>query len=229
MHQNLKSLKTYVIGDIHGAYKAMMQCFERANFDPQTDRLICLGDVCDRGPEIREVFDELCKLTNLEYILGNHDYFALEWAKSGIVQDRWKILGGNATIKSYPEGLPFKHKMLLNNAHSYFLDGQRLFVHGGILTNKNLEDQDLDIFLWDRSLVQEALKRVSNHKIAPVTRFKEIYVGHTPTINFNSKLPIHACEVWLMDTGAGWGGQVSMMNIDNKEIFQSEEIRMLYA
>ena len=119
--------------------------------------------------------------------------------------------------------------MLLNNAHSYFLDERRLFVHGGILADRPLEDQGLDIFLWDRSLVQEAIKRTSNHTITPITKFKEIYVGHTPTINFNSKLPIHACEVWLMDTGAGWGGPVSMMNIDSKEIFQSEETKLLYA
>ncbi len=222
-------MKTFVIGDIHGAYKAMMQCFERADFNSQNDRLICLGDVCDRGTEISKVFDELCTIPNLEYILGNHDLWTLEWAKSRIIDDAWIFQGGRATIESYPDGMPHEHSMLLNNAHSYFLDEQRLFVHGGILADKPLEDQDPDIFLWDRSLVQEAIKRVSNHTIAPITHFKEIYVGHTPTINFNSKLPIHACELWLMDTGAGWGGPLSMMNIDSKEIFQSEETRMLYA
>lgn len=222
-------MRTFVIGDIHGAYKAMMQCFERADFNPQVDRLICLGDVCDRGLEIPKVFDELCTINNLEYILGNHDYWALEWAKSGKIPDAWIFQGGRATVKSYPDGMPDNHRMLLDSAHSYFLDERRLFVHGGILAHKPLADQDLAVFLWDRSLVQEAMKRVSNRTIAPITKFEAIYVGHTPTINFNSKLPIHACEVWLMDTGAGWGGTLSMMNIDTKEIFQSDDTRMLYA
>ena len=222
-------MRTFVIGDIHGAYKAMMQCFERADFDAQADRLICLGDVCDRGAEIRKVFEELCSINNLEYILGNHDYWALEWTKSGKIHDAWIFQGGRATIKNYPDGMPESHKMLLDNAHSYFLDEQRLFVHGGILEHKPLEDQDLSVFLWDRSLVQEAMRRVSNRTISPITQYKEIYVGHTPTTNFNSNLPINASEVWLMDTGAGWGGPLSMMNIDTKEIFQSEETRMLYA
>ncbi|MEA1896692.1 MAG: metallophosphoesterase [Bacteroidota bacterium] len=222
-------MRTFVIGDIHGSYKAMMQCFERADFDAQVDRLICLGDVCDRGTEIRKVFDVLCSISKLEYILGNHDYWALEWIKSGKIHDAWIFQGGRATIKDYPDGMPDSHKILLDNAHNYFLDKQRLFVHGGILTHIPLENQDQDVFLWDRSLVQEAMKRVSNHTISPITKFEEIYVGHTPTINFNSKLPIPACEVWLMDTGAGWGGPLSMMNIDTKEIFQSEDTRMLYA
>lgn len=40
-------MKTYAIGDIHGAYKALIQCFERAKFDYEKDRLIVMGDICD--------------------------------------------------------------------------------------------------------------------------------------------------------------------------------------
>ncbi len=32
-------MKTFAIGDIHGAYKAMIQCFERSKFDYKKDRL----------------------------------------------------------------------------------------------------------------------------------------------------------------------------------------------
>jgi serine/threonine protein phosphatase 1 len=31
-----------------------------------------------------------------------------------------------------------------------------------------------------------------------------------------------------MDTGAGWQGKLSMMNIDTKEIFQSDPVPDLY-
>jgi serine/threonine protein phosphatase 1 len=61
-----------------------------------------------------------------------------------------------------------------------------------------------------------------------ITRFTEVYVGHTPTTNYGSDMPVHACEVWLMDTGAGWHGKLSMMNIDTKEIFQSDPVPDLY-
>jgi hypothetical protein len=54
-------------------------------------------------------------------------------------------------------------------------------------------------------------------------------VGHTPTINFGTLKPIRACEVIIMDTGAGWpGGVLTMMDIDSKEIFQSSQVDSLY-
>ena len=31
-----------------------------------------------------------------------------------------------------------------------------------------------------------------------------------------------------MDTGAGWDGTLSMMNVDNKELFQSDPVEDLY-
>lgn len=50
--------KTFVIGDIHGAYDALLQCLERSEFDYESDRLICLGDICDRRPHVKECVDE---------------------------------------------------------------------------------------------------------------------------------------------------------------------------
>lgn len=222
-------MRTFVIGDIHGAYKAMMQCFERSGFNYKKDRLICLGDVCDRGTEVVKVFDELLKIKNLVYILGNHDLWALEWAGKGISSKIWKYQGGKKTINSYPNGMPEKHLKILLNAHYYFKEDKRLFVHGGILPGKKLKKHDPSVFLWDRSLVNEAMRRRSRRKIAPITKYKEVFVGHTPTLNFGSRLPINVCELWMMDTGACFGGPLSMMNIDTKEIFQSENTNDIYA
>ena len=51
--------KTFVIGDIHGAYRALLQCLEKSRFDYQQDTLICLGDVSDGWPETSQAVDEL--------------------------------------------------------------------------------------------------------------------------------------------------------------------------
>ncbi len=51
--------RRFVIGDIHGAHRALLQCFERSGFDRQNDLLICLGDLCDGWPDVDKVFDEL--------------------------------------------------------------------------------------------------------------------------------------------------------------------------
>ena len=95
------AVRTFVIGDIHGAYRALRQCLDRAVFDYDQDHLICLGDVCDGWPETKECINELLKIKNLTYILGNHDLWALEWMKTGEINSGWRMQGGDATIKSY--------------------------------------------------------------------------------------------------------------------------------
>ena len=81
--------RQFVIGDIHGAYRALIQCMERARFDRDTDSLICLGDVCDGWPETRRCVDELLTIPNLVYVLGNHDTWLLKWMKTGDVENIW--------------------------------------------------------------------------------------------------------------------------------------------
>ncbi len=66
-------MRTFVIGDIHGAYKALVQVLERAGFDYENDKLISLGDVTDGWSETAESIEELMKIKNLVYIKGNHD------------------------------------------------------------------------------------------------------------------------------------------------------------
>lgn len=40
-------MRTLVMGDSHGGYRAIRQVLERAHFDFEKDTLICLGDVAD--------------------------------------------------------------------------------------------------------------------------------------------------------------------------------------
>ena len=44
--------KRFVIGDIHGCHRALQQVFKRAEFRPDTDELISLGDVVDGWPMV---------------------------------------------------------------------------------------------------------------------------------------------------------------------------------
>lgn len=43
-------MRTFVIGDIHGAYKALVQFLEHSGFDYDNDRLIPIGDIADGSP-----------------------------------------------------------------------------------------------------------------------------------------------------------------------------------
>lgn len=57
--------EVWVMGDIHGAYKALEQCLIRSGFDYENDRLIQLGDIVDGYPDAFECVEELLKVKNL--------------------------------------------------------------------------------------------------------------------------------------------------------------------
>jgi serine/threonine protein phosphatase 1 len=217
--------RTFVIGDIHGASRALRQCLERAEFDSRKDHLISLGDVCDGWPNTRDSIDILLGLKHLTYILGNHDLWALEWMKSGMADELWLEQGGLATMHSYSKGVPPKHKTFLEKAVLHYKNKNKLFVHAGIDPTKKLKQQGREIFLWDRNLARTALDFYSKNVSTKLSEFDEIYIGHTPV---PYEHPINACEVWLMDTGAGWSGVLSIMNVDTKEVFTSDPVPSLY-
>jgi len=223
-------MRRFVIGDIHGAYKALVQCFDRSSFDPRHDLLICLGDICDSWPDVDKVFETLLGVKNLVMLLGNHDSWALEWFLTGRAQEIWTYQGGDATIRSYKKDIPVTHIELLKNAELYYVLDNKIFVHGGFFPDKDIRLQDKHVFIWDRSLIKKALNHYFNGEDIHLTRYDEVFVGHTPTINFNEDTPIKACEIYLMDTGAGWpGGKLTIMNIDTKEFFSSDGVSLLYS
>ncbi len=224
-------MRRFVIGDIHGAHKALLQCFERSKFDRGQDLLISLGDVCDGWPEVSKVVDELLRIKNMKLILGNHDAWTLQWMRNGWMDENWTSQGGSATLQSYQnnkEAVPKSHLELFQNAPFYIELGKQLFVHGGLDPSMALHEQDPEFLMWDRELLDEA---VHAQEITPDYRYgkwNEIFIGHTPTQVYKSSEPTHACNVWALDTGCGWSGKLTMMDMDTYEYWQSDPVRELY-
>jgi serine/threonine protein phosphatase 1 len=222
-------MRTFVIGDIHGAHKALMQCLERSGFDREKDRLIALGDVCDGWPQVKEAIDELLKIKNLVYLLGNHDKWALDWGRDGVQERVWLKQGGENTMRSYNGPMPAEHVKFLSDARLYFEEDLRLFIHAGFDPSKPLEEQGADTFLWDRRLIMEAFSKNSREPESRFGPYRDIFLGHTPTLNFYVDKPLQLCNVWALDTGAGWdGGRLTIMELETKEFWQSDYAHNLY-
>lgn len=237
--------RVLVIGDMHGGHKAFLQCLERSKFDKEKDTLICLGDVADGWPEVKECFNELLTLKNLIFILGNHDQWLHKWSVGYHPGKIWTSQGGAATQASYNfnENIPKAHKELLESAKLYYVDEQnRLFVHGGYNWHKPIRETEDDDFLWDRELIKRA---VQNEFIAKrqdieaknLTPYTNVFVGHTTVtcfkdtqriLGFPEFSPIKACEVWGLDTGGGYEGKLTIMDVDTKEYWQSDIVKTLY-
>lgn len=230
------------MGDIHGAHRAMVQVLQRCGFNNETDMLIQLGDVVNRGPETYECVEELLSVKHLIAIKGNHDDIIRSWMV-------WEekpayAMKGKHTKASYQKhgGVPLSHIAFFKQQLPYYKDeSSKLFVHGGFDRHLVLDEQtNKDIYWWDRelwnaALSYEALRRGMENNGAGVPGFKiaepvtEIFIGHTPTLNWNEPLPIHAGPIWNIDTGAGWGGKLTIMDINTKEYWQSDNVNELYT
>lgn len=62
----------YVVGDIHGCYAFLEEELSRVGFQDTKDRLFCVGDLVDRGPESEKVLEYLKKPWFFS-IKGNHE------------------------------------------------------------------------------------------------------------------------------------------------------------
>jgi len=225
---NIDERRTYVIGDIHGALRALIQCLERAQFSYTNDHLICLGDVVDGWPESKQCINELCKIDHLTYIMGNHDWWALKSMQGEPPDLAWLQQGGEETLKSYDGKPDLEHKDFFLKSLPYYLVDNKLFVHAGIDPEKSLEQQNQETFYWDRELAKAAIDASLGKKEIKLTNYDEVYIGHTPISRLGILHPLRSNDVWLMDTGAGWDGVLSIMNIETKEYFTSDAVPFLY-
>lgn len=217
--------RTLVISDIHGGYKSLIQCLKKSKFDYKKDTLICLGDVVDGWPETPQCIEELLKIKNLIYITGNHDIWVDDWFKSGQRPIIWTEQGGRATINAYLKHgeLRVKHTNFFDNAVNYHITkDNKLFVHGGCNPKNPVDKQDPDYLRWDRDLFLDARWNQTVHK-----KYDEIYIGHTTTWSF-SHHPIKRGNVWMMDQGGGYEGRLSILDIDTKKFWQSDNVDTLY-
>lgn len=184
-------MKRFVIGDIHGSYKALAQVLGRSGFNYEDDLLITLGDIVDGWSDVYMVVEELLKIKNRIDIVGNHDDWFLEFIDFGIHPDGWSQ-GGLGTAKSYAKALgidlkvqsnvkygvrsarttymlnlisddiPLTHQAFFKNQNRFYKDGDNnVFVHGGFERNLPLADTSREEMMWNRRLWDSALSAES--------------------------------------------------------------------
>ncbi|MBL0736471.1 serine/threonine protein phosphatase [Flavobacterium sp. GN10] len=233
--------RTLVFGDIHGALNALFQLLDRIDVS-ENDRLIFLGDYVDGWSESAQVIDFLIELSQKHeciFIKGNHDAWCQDWLMNDVVNDIWFLHGGKSTIESYQNfGLSEKnkHQEFFNQMKDYFVDeNNNLFIHAGFSSMHGPEKEHYQTnFSWDRTLWEMALtmdKRIKKDSILYPKRlllFNEIYIGHTPTFHYDVEIPMQGCNVWNIDTGAGFYGKLSCIDVESKEFWQSDVVQTLY-
>ncbi len=194
----------WAIGDIHGCLRELESLIEL--IDPtENDKFIFTGDYIDRGPDSKGVVDfliDLSKRTNCIFLRGNHEAMLLDTVYNNANIDLWIYNGAHATWRSYGSleelKLNTEHLKFYSETKFYHVEGNYLFVHGGVRPNIELEKQDpLDI-VWIR---EEFILR--KHNLPYIIVF-----GHTPVedvLFLDDKIGI--------DTGCVYGGKLCAVNL----------------
>ena len=70
-------MRTIVMSDIHGCFYTMKKLLDEVEFNSNEDKLICLGDMCDRGKNTKLVWEYFYNLQKAHkqhvVLLGNHE------------------------------------------------------------------------------------------------------------------------------------------------------------
>ena len=212
-------------------YNGMVYNLEVENDNSYVANNICVHN-CDGFPESKQIFDEFLKIKNLKIIMGNHTQWLYDWFRTGAQPAIWVKQGGLSTLKSYDYLFNEEHKKLLDTSVYYYLDDDNnLFVHGGIKPNIPLSDQDPYEIMWDRNLFKTAVtkQKYSSDRNKNLTGYKNVFIGHTTTSMYKTLKPMFVCEVINLDTGSGYEGKVTLMNIETHEYFQSDLSEDLYG
>lgn len=228
-------MKVFTIGDIHGRIEALKEVLTLSKFDYNKDKLIVLGDVVDGGSNTYEVIEELLKIKNLVFVIGNHDEWFMDHLASGWAEEIWTSQGGKNTIESYGGKLqkvrtatewvkiitqnvniPVTHQDFFNRGVYYYVFDNMLFVHGGIEIGIPINKQEKHILLWDRNLIEIA-------RAEKIPLYDRVFVGHTTTQTYDKEEPIFFNNLIMMDCGAGWSGKLCIMNVYTKEYWLSKK------
>ncbi len=233
--------RTLAIGDIHSGLKALKQVLKIAGVS-KDDHLIFLGDYVDGWSEAVETVNfliELNKTHHCTFLRGNHDELCNAWLAEGIGNPLWLEHGGQATVISYNQAdthTKHLHIDFFNNLKNYYLDSEnRLFLHAGFTNLKGIEFEYFSKTLfWDRTLWELALSLnpdlSHDHHFYPkrLKIYREIYIGHTPVTRIGKTIPQNSANVWNIDTGAAFKGPLSLIDVETKEVWQSDPVYSFY-
>lgn len=230
--------KIYAIGDIHGHLRKLKNLMNKLPLTSD-DTLIFLGDYVDRGPNSCGVIEYLLKLQTTHeciFIKGNHDYvFFTDVLYHGNELNKHNLgfwdEGAKATLKSYRSAdiNPEDHlESFYHLLKPYHVLDNKLFVHAGIERELSIHNQqDAEIFWWDRELVHEAEqkhRKLGQSRLEFADGFDTVFLGHTPVQIWGYDVPCKWTNIWNLDTGAGKfkNARLSCVEVNSEKVFQSD-------
>ncbi|MBQ7364076.1 MAG: metallophosphoesterase [Clostridia bacterium] len=138
----------FVVSDIHGYYRELMQALADAGFDRDNEDhlFISCGDLFDRGQENRLVYDFVRSLPRKILLRGNHEDMLYQVLEQGYLEDFHITNGTDITLREFlGEDALDAHGRFDREAHlaiirelqafidamaDYYESGVYIFTHG---------------------------------------------------------------------------------------------------
>ncbi len=197
----------YFVGDIHGMYDTFMNAFNKIGFNKETDRLISVGDLVDRGDQ------NLACIALLDEpwfyaVLGNHEDMAIKFYNNNWPMNNYLYNGGewftNLSSISKKE-IVEKFEKLPKYITVPCSDGRMIGVlHAdtyALDSWKNISDfSQYDDIIWGR-------KKYNYRDILDILDIDAVVVGHTIV-----KQPMVLGNVVYLDTGSYYYEKITIMS-----------------
>ena len=203
--------RIFVIGDVHGHLATFKALLHRLRLKPE-DRVVCLGDMVDRGPDSAGMVALLRSHPQLIAIKGNHEQMAIQCIQpSGAFEawPPWMKRGGKSTYASYivqAEGDLWEAKramlgdfMWLDTLPTQIVLDEHRLVHAGYDPRMPLDMQGEKELLWIR-------KAWFTHESA-VDPYRTVFFGHTTTTKLGDAAgDVAFSPTYLADGRPAWVG-----------------------
>ena len=213
------------IGDIHGCLEELELLLNELNIT-NTDIVVFLGDLVDRGPSsglVVEEIAELCKLGNYYCVQGNHDNKHVRYARHELI----KLSNQAYTNPMHPnEAFLQAHSQLSNNniiflssmPHAITIDNLYCFVHAGV--TPSLFKQNPQAFIRNRYFTEKESKLtpaktycINNQWYVPEgAKPWYSYYNHSFTTIYGHAVqlePLIVGKTIGIDTGCCFGGKLT--------------------
>lgn len=231
--------RTILIGDIHGCIDEFSELVDALSYNKETDRLILLGDLIDRGPDSVAVVAKAREM-DLECVMGNHEHAFLKWYRSAGSQI--DVYDRRPYYTQFSDAdVNYIHRM---SSYIHIPEQKTVVVHAGLRGGVPLQNQLKDDLFYIRYMDSDK-KFISLKKINRLG--KEATDAHFWTDNWYGPDSVvyghnvHSYEEPLitevapgvkcygLDTGCCFGGRLTAMVLETKEIVQVQAKRAYYG
>jgi|SRR4030095_16586778 serine/threonine protein phosphatase 1 len=234
-------MRTFVVGDIHGRCAQLLNLLDMLPRDEQTDTLVFLGDLIDRGADAPGCVDHIVKLCrkNPERVIclrGNHEQMLMDFLDG--FSNIWltPVTGGERTFEQYTglpvrvdsekeledlrqaleRSLPAEHLEFMQETPLYHEDEHAIYVHAGLDEGKHPSESSMNSLLWMRDM-----DFYKNY------RGKPCVFGHTPTplLPLRGRLGRHGIYISHsavgLDTGYNLQSPLSCLSLPDFNLYQT--------